>query len=377
MPAKCPVVYLDTQDYSRFGGIIEGRGTPEDEGLFERLVAMAEAGDAIFACSMPIIFELFSFDRALPHITQAKAEAVERLCRGHALAYPGDVVALDIARTAERLELMPALPRQTLLTTNYGWVPDIGPVFATVPAGLDNRAIAAAAATIGHAYGLPAGTMEETIEEYAAGRISSSEVSARLLTSISAPTQFVRTYCHGYGAENELPNWLASGGENLIQLLQMLSAIVEIRPPSNPEERRMLSDLFKEKSMVAAATHLGAAEDSLAKYGVSRETFNAIRSNPSSSRQVEAVHILGKLLASYTHQITGLSGPAASVETSVTGDILHSTYLPHVDIWRGDRRFGHLVESAVPEYAIKVVRRRSDLLARIEAFHRSHGEELT
>lgn len=30
-------VYLDTQDYSRFGKVVDGKGTPEDEEMFERL----------------------------------------------------------------------------------------------------------------------------------------------------------------------------------------------------------------------------------------------------------------------------------------------------------------------------------------------------
>jgi hypothetical protein len=377
MTGKCPIIYLDTQDYSRFGGIIEGRGTPQDQSLFERLVAMAEAGDAIFACSMPIIFELFSFDRTLPHITEAKAEAVERLCRGHALAYGGDVIALDIAKSAERLKLMPPTQHRTLLTNDYGWTPDIGPVFGALPKITDKKIIAEAVKSVNNTYGLPYDDTMEVLEEYISGKISSSEISSRLISSISSPKQFVRTYCQGFGVESELPDWMASGGKNLIQLFTALSAIVAVCPPSNSEERRMLGDMLKEQSMNAAVTLLDVGSDSLAKYGVSREVFENIRQDPSSSKGVEFVHILGRLLASYSFQITGLSGPIARVETSVTGDIMHSIYLPHVDLWRGDKRFGHLVESAIPEYAGKVVRNRGDLVSRIETFHRGHEGKLS
>ena len=38
MPQPYPVtVYLDTQDYSRFGKVVDGKGTPKDQELFVRL----------------------------------------------------------------------------------------------------------------------------------------------------------------------------------------------------------------------------------------------------------------------------------------------------------------------------------------------------
>ena len=52
-----PIVYLDTQDYSRFGDVLRGKADAATEGLFNALEARKRSGDAIFAVSMPIFGE--------------------------------------------------------------------------------------------------------------------------------------------------------------------------------------------------------------------------------------------------------------------------------------------------------------------------------
>jgi hypothetical protein len=53
-----PVVYLDTQDYSRFGDVLRGRADDATKALSRELERLKQDGDAIFAVSMPILGKL-------------------------------------------------------------------------------------------------------------------------------------------------------------------------------------------------------------------------------------------------------------------------------------------------------------------------------
>jgi hypothetical protein len=74
-------VYLDTQDYSRFGKVIDGNGTPEDAHVFRRLKDLRAQGLARFAYSATILSELIQYEADYERETFAKARAVEELCR--------------------------------------------------------------------------------------------------------------------------------------------------------------------------------------------------------------------------------------------------------------------------------------------------------
>jgi hypothetical protein len=44
-------------------------------------------------------------------------------------------------------------------------------------------------------------------------------------------------------------------------------------------------------------------------------------------------------------------------------------YLPHVDLWRGDRRFSTLVRTALPQYADRVIATLADLPEALDRWH--------
>ncbi|MFY9351159.1 MAG: hypothetical protein WBL20_04750, partial [Sphingobium sp.] len=62
----------------------------------------------------------------------------------------------------------------------------------------------------------------------------------------------------------------------------------------------------------------------------------------------------------------GLRGDGYKPERSAGGDIMHSFYLPYCDLWRGDRRFAHILKEALPEQSGKIVGRLSELPDLIE-----------
>jgi hypothetical protein len=69
--------------------------------VFWELEKRALAGDVIFASSMPIMSELLQYDEACRQTTMCKAEAIDRLCGGWALACPQRLVASELASAAK------------------------------------------------------------------------------------------------------------------------------------------------------------------------------------------------------------------------------------------------------------------------------------
>lgn len=129
MSDRPTTVYLDSQDYSRFGAVLLGKGPSEHELLLRELMARQESGDAIFAYSMPILSELLQYDQRFAEEVYRKAEAVEQLCRGWSLIFPMRLVALEILRW-EAASAGGDPSHGSPLTPNDYWHPNVGNVLA-------------------------------------------------------------------------------------------------------------------------------------------------------------------------------------------------------------------------------------------------------
>jgi hypothetical protein len=103
------------------------------------------------------------------------------------------------------------------------------------------------------------------------------------------------------------------------------------------------------------------ARDDLEEQGLSSQLVDQIAGDPVLVRQVPVAQTTGSLIHGYLKQTSGIYGQAAKVERSFGGDLVHSFYLSHVDLWRGDRRFSHLVRSCQPEIGHKVIANLADL----------------
>src|SRR5687768_8913358 len=99
-------VYLDTQDYSRFGDVVRGRGPKEIEEVFSRLQELRTRGVAQFVYSMPILSELLQYDANFEETSLAKARAIEELCGGAALLFPGRLIEREAATFAQSVGIL-------------------------------------------------------------------------------------------------------------------------------------------------------------------------------------------------------------------------------------------------------------------------------
>ncbi len=378
-----PTVYLDSQDYSRFGDVLRGKSDADTEALFLDLEARKSAGDVIFAVSMPIIGELFQYNANFRETTIKKTEAIERLCGTWSLAFPSRLLAAQIIDTAKSQGLGLEAPEINVLTSDRYWYPNIAASFeglrdkmrleldqqisamslsrhlrrgvAKNARKVDFYKIAQEAAPVLAAdYGIPAEAITQSIVQLLRGKISPEQASHKLFSAIAEPVKFVEVYFERIQSDRSLPSWIGKLGRDLKSHLTDLRQTMLPALNSDSDKTQFRSMVWGHKTIFGKMI-LSIALDETQNPELDRAMRGLLANNPDFSDILPACDMFGNVLASYVEQVTGLRGTAAGIEDSLGGDILHALYLPYVDLWRGDRRFSHILKSALPAYADRIV----------------------
>lgn len=399
-----PVVYLDTQDFSRFGDVLRGKADDVTETLFLALEAQAASGDAIFAVSMPILAELLQYDADFRQTTLCKAQAVARLCGEWALVYPSRLIASEIVGAAREAGAIPAGEPFSVLSSDRCWYPNISEAFrglkeqiqSGIAAEIDKhsavnrksrrgakkiagklnpaRAAAEAAPEMALTYGLPEDVFIRSIVALLRGAITPEEASRRLFGAIAEPVTFVETYFERVESERTLPEWIGGLGRNIEAHLHTFRD--GLRPfLDTPEMRERVAMLLADWPAKLGEVVLRMVDgDDLAEFGLSTEIRDRLIEFPEFMARVPAASTVGRVIPEYVRQIIGLAGNEAKIERSFGGDLVHAFYLPHVDLWRGDRRFSKVVQDAVPALAHRIVPTLKALPAAIDDWNLGRSE---
>jgi hypothetical protein len=399
------VVYLDSQDYSRFGDALRGKSDIATQELFRTLEARRHSGAAIFAVSMPILGELLQYNSSYRETTFKKAEAVERLCGSWALAYPSRLVAAEIADAAFQLGFL-STPRQVpLLSSDRYWFPNVGDELRHFRARLraefeaeaatiqlnsrtlrrrmkkqvrkfDPVAAARGAAPMMAAeYGIPVEAITGSILSFLQGKIPPEEASRRLFSAIAAPTTFVGAYFEKVETDrSELPAWMSQVGAGFE------ARFIELRQRCEPllkydQGRESLTAMLEAWPRRIGHSVLRMGADDAREFAVDETLFDRLTSLPEVVDTVPSCGIVGRALTEYVRQLLGFRGTQAAIERSFGGDLVHALYLPHVDLWRGDRRFSSVMKAAAPQFADRIVASLKELPAAIDAWHAAQIEK--
>lgn len=399
---EAPIVYLDSQDYSRFGDVLRGKADAATEALFLALEARKQAGDAVFAVSMPILGELLQYDVGYRETTMCKAEAVERLCGSWALAYPGRLITAEIVSAARESGFSTDGPPTSILSSDRFWYPDISDVFSGLheriragigselaTMGINSRALRRrakklagkmdmatiardAAPQMAEKYGLPANIFTGSIVALLQGQITPQQASHALFGAIAEPIRFVQIYFEKIENERTLPSWISGLGHTIENLLVTMRDKLKPYLELDSAREQIKSSLAEwPANLVQLPFHIVA--DDIAAYGIDPNKSALFAGNPDFVARVPSAQILGHVLPAYIRQILEQGFP---IEHSFGGDLIHALYLPHVDLWRGDRRFSPVVRGAMPTYASRIVAKPKELPAAIDdwnAKNRSGG----
>jgi len=396
------VVYLDSQDFSRFGDVLRGKGDQTSEGLFRALEERRNAEGVVFATSMPLLAELLQYHPDFRESTLRKAEAVERLCGGWALAYPSRLVAAELAACTRGRDPSARADEIGILSAERYWFPDLSDqlvgfgerIRARVPQevlamGLTSRKARRGVASMARkmnpakvareaapemaaTYGLPESVFHRSIVAYLSGRATAEEASQQLFGAIAEPTKFVQIYFEHVESECALPDWMRIFGmrfqEIFEQMRELMLPFIDL-----PEAKSALEGLLLDSGPRLARATVTLASSSLSEFGLSADQLEDVASDPEAASAIPAGQVVGTLLAAYTRQIMVGGEGAPKIEHSFGGDLVHTLYLPHVDLWRADRRFGSLVRGALPKWSERVVSVPSELVGRIDQMLRERS----
>ena len=385
-----PVIYLDTQDYSRFGDVLRGKSDSFTESIFISLENMVKNGDIIIAVSMPIFSELIQYDINFRETSFCKAQAIERLCGAWALAFPSRLIASEIGKAACEIGILHTANEIQILSSDRYWYPDISDVFSNLRSQMQahidqemeslkhlprktrlrlknvaNRMKFSDIARqstpeFAEKFGLPPEVFIKSIVALLEGRTTPSKASRTLFNAIAVPTVFVETYFERVESDRTLPAWMGNFGRDIQgKLITMVDALDPIFHIDYVQEK--IEAMLSEWSEKLGTTAINLATGNEAELGIDADTLGRLAVDPRMIAAVPSAQVLSRIVPSYVRQIVGLSGSKGKVEASFGGDLIHAFYLPHVDLWRADRRFGTLVLNSMPNYASRIVPTLSDL----------------
>ena len=388
------IIYLDSQDYSRFADVLRGKSDSQTEEVFQELEKYKQLGDILFVSSMPIICELLQYDANYRDTTIKKAEAVERLCGPWTLPYPTRLFAKEILIAAREHGFEQIHTDIPIHSNDRFWYPSVPDIFddirknanqhleetiALLPSRtarrlakkrakrLDLLAVSREAApSIAEKFGMTIDVVEKSLIEFLEGKISSPEASRRLFQHIANPTHFVSMYFEKIESNRDLPKWISEFGGKMQELLSDFRD--NLRPYLNLDNNinHIDSIIARNVSTIGQRTLFSAVDD-LQEFGIYQDRASKLIRSLSSSELLPSCSILSRVLLLYTRQILGLEGGAeAKIEHSFGGDLMHALYLPHVDLWRGDRRFSSLLKRAAPNFADRIIPTLRELPSRIK-----------
>jgi hypothetical protein len=214
-------------------------------------------------------------------------------------------------------------------------------------------------------YGVAEGAFGEAFGLYSRGKISGEEASRRLFSSIAKPTAFIHFYFRKYAGKKDLPEWMRSIGESIQSAIETTAREFSRFPVD--DIKRLHPEALERWREKLSSTIAGSALGNGEEFGLNDEIIRSVQSHREVTKIPCCANMLG-LIGEYVAQCIGLRGPKAKVEPSFGGDLIHAMYIPHVNIWRSDRRFSKLAENCGVEGSTMIVPKLTDLPDAIDRF---------
>jgi hypothetical protein len=395
-------VYLDTQDYSRFGKVVDGKGKPEDKDLFERLKDLRAKGTARFVYSATILSELLQYEPEYERETLAKARAVEELCGGSTVIWLPRLIETQANAFGRSIGLdLPDAAPQPIRSGNE-WFPRVSGQLdnfketlrqnfehaahnhgslnraqrRAVGAGKrDGRLAAAARAAVpqfADKYGISPSSVERAIIPLLNGKCTGDEASMLLFAAVAKPSAFIHAYFKVEKRDKSVLNFIVEFSRTLER------SLIDFRRNAEPfmakkEHADYLRSLLKRDIGRLAVKILGMSDTGEAEQGVTSDVLRQIADHPEAIEKIPCCAIASRIMLGYLEQTVAIHTTPSKIEDSFGGDLIHVLYIDCVDIWRTDTRFAELVRQrlrdrthkiqptlhALPEHIISVAEARA------------------
>jgi len=367
-------VYLDTSDYAAMYCAPSNGVTAR---LLDELLRMKEGGRIEIGLSYHVVFELLQ--KAEPKFRAdrlARARLLTRLCGQNAFPYPTDVPQgyrfsreglwvpriwleeIEVERIVQHaIETMTRCPflnrreRRALSKRSYfvEWVRSNPSRFLNL--FRDQWPLL---------FGKISNDSGDFIR-YILGEMTQEQADAELRFYITDPVTVYETWFENYGKENPLPSSRDPIAELLGVMIKELNTMLD--------EHAALKLKVKE-AMRATGDDALSAEGREAVLKIRRDLKGFRREITAPAEMAKhpawkrAVGDEGALLAAQVFH--AFRREKRAIKPSDAIDLIHTMYLPHTDLWRGDKAFGTMLIKHRVNFHERIVPALVDLPLRIE-----------
>lgn len=367
-------LYLDTSDYAAMYNATPGT---QIVGVRDYLLQMKESGRIEIGLSYHVVFELLQ--EAEPKYREdrlSRARLLKLLCDRNAFPYPTD------------------MPQGHRYEKNGLWVPriwleeiEIERIVRLVIKRIisclstnrhQRRAFSKREYFVSWAFRNPK-ALQKVLPEvwplqfgeafykngdfirYLSGSISRKEANIKIRFFITDPEMVYQTWFENYGRENPMPKTRDPIANLITVMIEKLNAMLDdysslekdikkaLRSTSNPlisEDRQQIMEV----------------RQSIKEFGSEITSPSEMAKNLVWKK---AVGNEGALIAAQVFH--AFHREKRTIKPSDAIDLLHSMYLPHADLWRGDKAFSTMLIKHRVNFHERVVTNLLDLPSRIEA----------
>ncbi|UVO30174.1 hypothetical protein [Bradyrhizobium arachidis] len=205
--------------------------------------------------------------------------------------------------------------------------------------------------------------IDRDLARYLSGDMTREIANERLRFHITDPASVYTTYFDLYGRDNPIAERRDAMAHKFCTMLEELRGML-----SNGDDLRRRIDEALALEGEQALSPAGRTE--LSKIKTELRTFRAETLSPEElSRQVPTwKDMLGEEGALIAAQILfAFHREGRPIKRSDAIDFIHACYLPHVDLWRGDKAFSDLLIKHQVKFSERVVSSLEELPSRMEA----------
>src|SRR5271165_2065365 len=367
-------LHLDTSDYAIM--YRAAPGTPEAH-VRDELTGMKESGRIEIGMSYHVVFELLQ--KAEPKFRDdrlARARFLTQLCGRNAFPYPSDLgrgyrfsteglwvprIDLDdidierlVRNAMETIAHRPELSRRerrALSKRSYfvEWV-------RSNP--LEFRLLTGAQWPL-----LFGREFEENgdFRRYILGEMTRSEANKTVRFYITDPEAVYETWFENYGRDNPVPERRDQIASKLVVMLNELNVMLD--------ETAALKTKTKKELATSGINALDVADrEALVKLGDDLESIRAEITSPEELSKLPAWTVMaGDEAAPIAAQVFyAFHREKRDIKRSDAIDLIHAMYLPHTDLWRGDKAFSNLLIKNRVNFHERIVPTLLELPRRIE-----------
>jgi hypothetical protein len=176
------------------------------------------------------------------------------------------------------------------------------------------------------------------LARYILGEINREQANKKLRFYITDPVTVYETWFENYGRENPIPGRRDPIASKLTIMIDELNRMLEEHASLRMKIREALGATGEDALSAEGREAIMNIGREIATFGAEITSFAEMAKHPA---WVEAVGEEGALLAAQIFH--AFHREKRGVRASDSIDLMHSMYLPHTDLWRGDKAFSAML----------------------------------